>query len=454
MLFITSIILMPTICAAGPNNRLNKRQKEELTYYGPEKESANVAKPDKQNDIAKPTSQQLMFLELELGLFIHFGLSTYTGQSSGDGKQPASMFNPSELDCEEWMEVAKTMGARYAVLTARHEGGFCNWQTETTDYCVKNSPWRNGKGDVVREFVDACRKYGIKVGLYHTASHDAHHRRLLSAEEYKSVQVEQITELMTNYGTIDYLWFDHHSGDKLWRSVDAQARQLQPDCVIFGIDSWISGGHSGRADYPLWYAVNTTDGTIYSRPINSSGQPDGIFFRAWEANSSIKGNWFCGPRTKSVYAMIDMYYKSVGRGANLLLNFAPEKNGKMGADVLNCAQQFAEIINRQFSVPLAEIHGTGRYVELDLGKTAPIDHIIIQEELTSGQRIASYTIEILDRNRWLEVADGLTVGHKKIDSLVPPVCARKIRFHCGKLAAGAKMEDVNIRKFAAYRNQL
>lgn len=241
MLFIMPVILMPVICAAEPDDHLNESQKEELTYYGPEKGSVNAAKPDVEDGIARPTPQQLMFMDLELGLFIHFGLSTYTGQVSGDGKQPASMFNPSDLDCEEWMEVAKAMGARYAVLTARHEGGFCSWQTETTDYCVKNSPWCNGKGDVVREFVDACRKYDIKVGLYHTASHDAHHRQLLSAEEYASVQVQQITELMTNYGPIDYLWFDHHSGDKLWQSVDDQVRQLQPDCVIFGIDSWISG---------------------------------------------------------------------------------------------------------------------------------------------------------------------------------------------------------------------
>lgn len=298
--------------------------------------------------------------------------------------------------------------------------------------------------------MDACRRYGIKVGLYHTASHDAHHRQLLSTEEYTKVQVEQITELMTNYGTIDYLWFDHHSGDKLWRSVDTRVRQLQPDCVIFGIDSWITGGHSGRATYPLWYAVNTTDGTIYSRPINSSVQPDGMFFRAWEANSSIKGNWFCGPRGKSVNDMIDMYYKSVGRGANLLLNFAPEKNGKMGVDVLNCVRQFAEIINRRFSVPLAETQGNGRYVGLDLGRTALIDHVIIEEDLTSGQRIAGYTIEMLDGSRWLEVTNGVTVGHKKIDCLVPPVRARKIRFHCSHLPTGVKMEEVNIGKFAAY----
>lgn len=140
MLFITSIFLMPTTCAEDLDNHLNERQKKEFTYYGPEKESMSAAKPDKEDGMAKPTPQQLMFLELELGLFIHFGLSTYTGQVSGYGKQPASMFNPSELDCEEWMEVAKTMGARYAVLTARHEGGFCNWPTKTTDYCVKNSP--------------------------------------------------------------------------------------------------------------------------------------------------------------------------------------------------------------------------------------------------------------------------------------------------------------------------
>jgi len=148
--------------------------------------------------------------------------------------------------------------------------------------------------------------------------------------------------------------------------------------------------------------------------------------------------------------MVDMYYKSVGRGSNLLLNFAPEKNGKMGTDTLNCAKQFKEIIDKRFSIPLAETQGSGRYVELDLGKMALIDHVIIMEDLTSGQRIADYAIEMFEGNRWLEVAGDLTVGHKKIDRLDPPVRARKIRFRCGHLPAGAKMEDVSIRKFAAY----
>lgn len=148
--------------------------------------------------------------------------------------------------------------------------------------------------------------------------------------------------------------------------------------------------------------------------------------------------------------MIDMYYKSVGRGANLLLNFAPEKNGKMGADTLNCARKFAEIINSRFSVPLAKTQGIGRDLELDLGRMASIDYVIIEENLASGQRIADYTIEIFNEGRWLEVAGDLTVGHKKIDRLDPPIRARKIRFHCGHLPEGVKMEDVNIRKFAVY----
>ena len=274
----TSILAF--MCCSSASAAETSSQAESLTDYSA-KSTRDVKKETarrmEMKIIAKPTKEQLAFQDLDLGLFIHFGLPTYTGKSAGDADDSPSLFNPKKLDCEQWAKVAVSMGAKYVTLTARHEGGFCIWPTETTDYTLKSSPWRDGKGDVVREFVNACHKYDLKVGLYHSSWHDAHHMNWRDSEYFKKkgpealekftqMQEQQVTELLTNYGPITYLWFDHHGcppdeADQFWRRIDKAVKKVQPGCLIFGSDVWITGGHSGRATYPNWYAVDTTDGT-------------------------------------------------------------------------------------------------------------------------------------------------------------------------------------------------
>lgn len=436
--------------------QISKEKLAELEYYGPIKKTV-IKDKSVFTGPAKPTPPQLAFMDLELGMFIHFGLSTYTGQISGDGKQPASKFNPTgEIDCDQWMKAAKLMGAKYAVLTARHEGGFCLWQTDTTEYSVKNSPWKDGKGDVVGEYVEACRRNGIKVGIYHTASHDAYHSNMVKAgkltnEQYTAIQVAQIEELFSNYGQIDYIWQDHHSGTDLWKAVDATIRRLQPNCVIFGPDAWIAGGHSGWVAYPLWYAVNTTDGDIHSRATLSnklvkrrdSGQPDGQYFRVLEANTSVKGNWFCGPITVSLASMVDSYYRTVGYGANFLINFAPSRDGKMGPDVIERTKAFGDIIRERFGNPLGTAtaeEGMGKKLTLKLPKNALIDHVIIKENLTDGQRVARYHI-LAKIGNWQKLTSGLTIGHKKIHRIDPPITANEFQLGIGTIP-GSNRNDI------------
>ena len=454
------LVLAPVFFQVGgqAEAQISKEKRAELEYYGPLKKTV---KKDKSvfTVPAKPTPQQLAFMDLELGLFIHFGLSTYTGQISGDGKQPASRFNPTgEIDCDQWMEAAKRMGAKYAVLTARHEGGFCLWQTGTTEYSVKNSPWKNGKGDVVKEYVQACRRAGIKVGIYHTSSHDNYHSNLIKAgklarEQYAAIQVAQIEELFTNYGRIDYIWQDHHSGTELWKAVDTKIRRLQPDCVIFGPDTWIAGGHSGWVAYPLWYAVNTTDGDIHSRPTSSnelvkrrdSGQPDGQYFRVWEANTSVKGNWFNGPVTVTLAGMLDSYYRTVGHGANFLVNFAPSPDGKMGDDVLQMTKQFGDIVRKRFGNPLGTAtaaEGMNKDLMLKLPKNARVDHVIVRENLKDGQRVTRYRV-LAKLGNWQQLTSGLTIGHKKIHRIDPPVTAAEFRLAVSAIP-GSKPDDVEV----------
>lgn len=431
-------------------------QDEDAKYtdYGPETEqtTGSQAALAEGQPLAKPTPRQLEFMDYELGMFIHFGLNTFTGQQHGDGKKPPSDFNPTKLDCDQWIRVAKSMGAKYVVFTARHEGGFCLWPTKTTDYSVKGSPWKNGKGDLVREYVDACHKHGLKVGLYHSSSFDAHHRevRRLNDQEFLKIQVAQMTELLTNYGPIEYMWFDHHKGDEFWQAIDNTVSSLQGNCLRFGPDVWLIGGHTGVAPSQLWYPVDTTGGTMHDRPTNASGLPHGRYFRVWEANTTGNGYWFWHGAERSVAAplpiLVEKYYRSVGRGANLLLNFAPDPRGLIPDDAVARAQEFGDEIRRRFATPIAETKGKGSVVTLDLGKPTIIDHVVVMEDLADGQKIAKHSIEVMLGGQWQPVASGRTVGHKRIYR-ARPVPAEKVRFRCLKSVQG----PVVIRSLAVFR---
>jgi len=431
-------------------------QREEPTYtdYGPEAgrgpESRTATRP--RGVLARPTRRQIEFMDLELGMFIHFGLNTFTGQQHGDGKEPPSRFEPANLDCDQWARVAKSMGARYVVFTARHEGGFCLWPTKTTDYSVRNSPWKGGKGDLVREFVDACRKYDLKVGLYHSSSFDAHHRKVLRMgdKDFLEVQLAQLTELLTNYGPIEYMWFDHHGGGEFWEAVDKTVARLQPDCLRFGPDVWITGGHTGVAEEVLWCAVDTATGRISDRPTTVDGEPWGQYFRVWEANTTGNGRWFWHdeetPTAAPLAELLEKYDNSVGRGANLLLNFAPDPRGQMPDDVVARAKEFGDEIRRRFARPIAEAAGKGNVVTIDLTRPTVIDQVVVMEDLAGGQRIAEHCIEALVSGQWRQVAAGRTVGHKRIYT-IEPVAAAQVRFRCSK----SIVEPVEIRNLAVYQ---
>jgi alpha-L-fucosidase len=436
-------------------NAQEYNQLTDYSYHGKEKiEESSI--------IPLPSAKQLAFQELELGLFIHFGLDTYTGQSAGDGKQPGSMFNPTNLDCEQWMKVAKDMGAKYVMLTVRHEGGFCIWPSETTEYSVRNSPWKNGKGDVVKEYVDAARKFGLKVGLYHASWHDANQfdwRDLNyfadkpgELERFTRLQLAQLTELLTNYGEIDMMWFDHHDcphagANQFWRRVDKLVGALQPNCMIFGNDYWLNGGHSGEAYYPLWYGSNKGDGTIHSRPVDNDsrhGNPFGKFFVAWEANTIFSGNWFYnGPVVKPLPEMIDAYYKSIGHGTNFLPNFAPDKSGIMPPEVVKSAKEFGDELRKRFGNKIAGTSGK-KEIKLSLAKKTNVNNIVVMEDISQGQKVAAFEIDAKKNGKWKIIYSGQTIGHKHI---VPvELETDELRFRSMKSLDDA----VIIREFAVY----
>lgn len=436
------------------------------------------------NDLPKPNRAQYDFMQLEMGLFIHYGMNTYSGQGTGGtGRFSPEIFNPTELNCDNWMEVAKAMGAKYAVLTARHEEGFCLWPTNTTDYSVRNSPYKNGKGDIVREFVEACRRHGIKPCLYISSYMDAHHifkpgdpilwhqewfkttrERLAepgAADRFTKMQVEQIRELLTNYGPITYLWLDHIGEtqgildpvavDKFWVQIVDQARRLQPACLLMSMDVALTadtqtegGVHGGRAAYPLWYASKRKDSKVM-QGWPEAARDNGDQFIVWESNTIFSGGWFWnGPKVKSVEEMKEHYFYTVGRGSTFLPNFAPDKSGLMTETVMERAKAFGNFINL-FNQGIAETSGNGNVLELKLPEASSVGHVLIMEELREGQKVLAYTIEERRKDgSWAVVAEGQSIGNKRIHQ-IEPVKTDALRLRITETAA----EGVKIKRFAA-----
>lgn len=456
-----------------------------MTYLAPISDAISM-NPD--NGLPKPNADQLAFQDLELGLFIHFGMNTYTGEGAGGkGEQTPEAFNPTELDCDNWMQVAEDMGARFAVLTARHEEGFCLWPTKTTDYCIKNSPYKNGNGDIVAEFVEACRRRDIKPCLYHSSFMDAHHifkegdpikwhkewfhstnKRLSEPgvyESFKNMQLAQIRELLSLYGDITYLWLDHIGEtqgilypdmvDRFWKAIVAEARRLQPHCLLLKADIYLSrdreaggGVHGGRAAYPLWHACrreNTKEGQDDPIPDPENGNQ----YVAWESNTIFSGNWFWnGNYVKPVDDMVEHYYSTVGRGSTFLPNFAPSPQGIMTPEVQSCAREFGDRIRNIAANQLANTSGLGPLLLLELPYEMTIDHCVIMEDLSEGQKIQAYTIEIEDKSgKWMEIIRGQSVGHKRINRFAP-IQTNAIRLTC----TAAFANPVIIKLFAVYNS--
>lgn len=444
----------------------------------PDEQSLNPCNP-----LPKPSKAQLAFQELELGLFIHYGMITYAGYSN-QGQDSPQKFNPTALDCDNWMEVAKAMGAKFAVLTARHQEGFCLWPTRSTEYSIKNSPYKDGKGDVVREFVDACRRHGIKPGLYHCSLMDAHHlfkpgdpiewheewfkttsKRLSEPvvfERFLAIQKQQIRELLTEYGEITYLWLDHITEtqgildpelvEKFWCEIIEEARACQPNCLLLKCDIFLTrdrdaktGVHGGRAAYPLWHVCrreDTREGTQDPIPDPINGDQ----YLVWESNTIFSGDWFWnGEYVKPVDEMVEHYYATIGRGSTFLANFAPAPDGRMTEKVLQYAKEFGDRIRAIYAHPIAVVEKTGGRAELQLHKE-PFTHIEIMEDLREGQKITAYTIEILKDGAWSTLAEGQSVGHKRLHRF-DPIIADAVRIQCTKTFA----ENPQIRRFAVYR---
>ncbi len=399
-----------------------------------------------------PTRRQLAWQELEFGMFCHFGVNTFTNREWGDGSEDPAIFQPAHLDCGQWARTARQAGMRYAILTAKHHDGFCLWPTATTDHCVRRSPWRNGQGDVVREFVEACRAEGILPGLY-CSPWDRNAACYPDPAAYSTFYLEQLRELCGNYGPLGEVWFDGagstgYSYD--WPRIMAVVRELQPEAVVFNMgdpDIRWGGTESGFGPPDLWTVV---DPHRHEPP--TGGPPTGIYQPA-EMDTTINGaGWFWHPdsvgRIRSLTELVGVYYRSVGHGGNLLLNLAPNRDGLLDAAEVDRLGELAAEIRRRFGAPLGEAGPGVGAIELTLAGATLVSRFVAMEDLTQGETVQEWVLEA-DMGRddhgtlWHRLAAGQALGHKRLGDFAPLV-ARRFRLSAARARGQARFRSLRV----------
>lgn len=409
----------------------------------------------------KPAPQQLAWQEAELSLFLHFGMNTFTDREWGEGTEDPQWFNPTELSARQWVQTAQEAGFKYLILTAKHHDGFCLWPSRYTEHSVKNSPWRGGRGDVVKEFAQACQEAHLKMGLY-LSPWDCHEPTYGDSPAYNRFYRNQLTELMTSYGEVAEVWFDGACGEGPngkrqaydWHGFYEVIRRHQPQALIAicGPDIRWVGNEDGFAHETEWSVQDP-------HPVFHPGATGPVWWPA-ECDVSIRPGWFWHPhedeQVKSLEHLMDIYFKSVGRNSVLLLNVPPNRRGLLPDPDVGRLREFRAALDRAFAQDLVQGkpastdsaepgHGAERAVdgqpstywkpragaeapslEIDLGLPTSFNVALLQEFIAEGQRIEAYRLEAWDGTDWKEVVRGTTVGHKKLDRF-PSVTARRVR---------------------------
>jgi alpha-L-fucosidase len=418
----------------------------------------------------RPAPYQTAWQDLEFGVIIHFSTNTFLDREWGDGTASPSVFNPTDFNPDQWMEAIRAAGAKYVVLVAKHHDGFCLWPTEQTSYSVKNSPWRDGKGDVVGDVARAARKYGLKFGVY-LSPWDRHDPRYNDAAAYDRYYNAELTELAQNYGDLVEFWLDGagsagHVYD--FPKILETLRTYQPDTVVFadtglfeyGDARWV-GNEAGVVNYENWNVIDR-HGYLRWRPV--------------EADTPLRRNhWFWHPHDESSLKPLDellaTYDQTVGRGAQLMLGLAPDSRGLLPDADVERLREFGDALRRRAEHNLSLLHAPttpeiaaaldndpdtfwsappdSRHSVLEVTFAEPVtfNHAVTMEWLNDGQHIQKYAIEIWDEKvqKWTEVAAGEAMGHKKIDAF-SAVTARRVR-----LNILSSTSQAHIREFQLFR---
>lgn len=382
-----------------------------------------------------PSKEQLAWHEKEYYLFMHFGPNTFTDLEWGHGSENPNVFNPTQLDCNQWARIAKAAGAKGIVITAKHHDGFCLWPSKYSNHTVRESSWMNGKGDVIKMLSEACKKEGIDMGVY-ISPWDKNHPKYGTAE-YNDVYINTMKELLTNYGNFFELWWDGANGEgpngkkqqyDFTRFKDS-ALKYQPQLIIFSDIGpharWV-GNENGIIHPTNWNLLDTAgfkrgEGAPPNDTLNR-GNFNGKHWIGAEADVSIRKGWFYHPEedstVKSSSTLFNIYMQSIGHGGNLILNVPPNRQGLI--DPLDSAAliEFKKIRDRAFSNDLfknAQIHTTKNSIEIHFQKEVTLNTIELKEAIEMGQRVIQFDITGSDNLKDLKpIASGTTIGHKRI----------------------------------------
>ncbi len=417
-----------------------------------------------------PSERQLAWHEMEYYMFVHFTVNTFTDKEWGYGDEKESVFNPTALDCRQWAKTARDAGMKGIIITAKHHDGFCLWPSAFTEHSVKNSPWKSGTGDVLKELRQACDEFDLKLGIY--LSPWDRNSSVYAAPEYLTYYRNQLRELLTNYGEIYEVWFDGaNGGDGFyggaretrridnktyydWPNTHTIVRDIQPMAVMFsdaGPDIRWVGNESGMGSLTNWCLLKKDDmypGGNFAHMLGE-GHEDGNYWVPAEVDVSIRPGWFYhasqDTMVRSSENLLELYYSSVGRNSNLLLNVPPDRRGLLHENDVKSLLEFRELREKEFKNEVARgkkahsEYDRGRKFKaintidgdpesfwstpdeiksasliIDLGAEIEINRILIQEYIKLGQRVKSYKVEVLQNKNWIPVVDGTTIGYKVI----------------------------------------
>ncbi|MFZ1290577.1 MAG: alpha-L-fucosidase [Melioribacteraceae bacterium] len=405
-------------------------------------------------EIIIPTKSQIEWADCEIGVIIHLDINIFAPETFDFNNQETlpslSLFNPSKLNTDQWVKSAKEAGAKYAILTAKHLTGFTLWPSKVHDYHVGNTPWKNGRGDIVKDFIQSCEKYGIKPGLYYNTNINTYFglgfNEILNEKQqeiFNDYTLSQLKELWTQYGEVFEIWFDGGVKSNETGGIANEVIQLikkhQPNAILFqgpiecsNLIRWV-GNEDGRAPYPHWSRADAVTSSLGLVNIpNLHGDPNGKIWCPAEADfpnikqNAWNGGWLWKANQDSLFFsvddLVDRYYTSVGKNANMLIGMAIDTSGQFPETAENIFFEFGKEISRQFGNSLASTSFNGETVELKISDSPQeIKNVVIQEDISKGERVRKYCVEAFVNENWKIIAEGISIGHKrihKIDNLI------------------------------------
>ncbi len=453
-----------------------------------------------------PSARQLAWHELEFYGFIHFTINTFTDKEWGYGDESPALFNPTDFSAEQIVQTAVAAGMKGLILTAKHHDGFCLWPSQYTEHSVKNSPWRDGRGDVVRELADACRRHQLKFGVY-LSPWDRNHPEY-GRPAYVTYYRNQLRELLSNYGDIFEVWFDganggdgYYGGARTTRKIDNRTyydwlntwqlvRELQPMACMFsdaGPDVRWVGNERGEAGETCWATLNRADfapGRADTKRLNQGDRPGTDWLPA-ECDVSIRPGWFYHAKedaqVKSPEQLVRLYFASVGRGASFLLNLPPDRRGRIPDVDVRSLMEFRQRLDAMFKTDLAasakieasNMRGNapqfaatnvldGRRdtywatddavktpeLILDFGQATTFNIVRLREFLPLGQRIEAFALDHWQDGNWKEFAAGTSIGNCRLVR-AQPITTTKLRLRIVKAAAFPALSEVSVFAEAA-----